>query len=97
MPNVKDWDRSGGVAAFYAGKRLKASIDNSTIDAAVIAVPTSTKGAKFEAIVQEIGSNMLTMRFDSATGTSFIQETNSGILPHGYSEAITGLIDSLFS
>ncbi len=96
LPNVKDWDRSGGVAAYYSANRLKKVLDANAVKAAIIAVPASTKGTKFEALSEEIGSNMLTLRFDEETATLFVRETNEEILPHGYAESIRGLIDSLF-
>ncbi|OLS21781.1 MAG: hypothetical protein ThorAB25_26430 [Candidatus Thorarchaeota archaeon AB_25] len=96
LPNVKDWNRSGGVSAFYSAKRLKKVLDADAVKAAVIAIPTATKGAKFEALSEEIGSTMLTLRFDEETATLFVRETSDGILPHGYAESFTGLIDSLF-
>jgi hypothetical protein len=97
LPNVKDWDRSGGVAAFYSVKRLKKVIDAEAVKAAVIAVPAATKGVKFEALSKKLGSKMLTLQFDEETATSFVRETTEGNLPHGYAEAITGLVDTIFS
>ncbi|MFW9768527.1 MAG: hypothetical protein ACFFF9_05275 [Candidatus Thorarchaeota archaeon] len=97
LPNVKDWDRSGGVAAFYSAKRLKNILDTDAVKAAVIAIPTATKGAKFDAISEELGSALLTLRFDEESAMLFVRETNEGILPHGYSEAFTGLVDTLFN
>nr|KXH70378.1 MAG: hypothetical protein AM325_03170 [Candidatus Thorarchaeota archaeon SMTZ1-45] len=97
LPNVKEWDRSGGVAAYYSANRLKTVLDTNTAKAAVIAVPTSTKGTKFEAIIEELGSALLTLRFDEDTATSFVRETSEGTLPHGYAESFTGLVDGLFS
>jgi hypothetical protein len=97
VPNVKDWDRSGGVAAFYAAKRLKTIIDAGSVEASILAVPVPTKGAKFEALSEDLGSKMLTLRMDTDTATSFVQDTKGGALPHGYAESITGLVDSLFS
>jgi len=96
IPNVKDWNRSGGVAAFYAGKRLKKILDDGTVLASVIAVPAATKGAKFSALIEELGSKLLIIRMDTDTATLFVQETGGGVLPHGYAEALTGLVDSLF-
>lgn len=96
IPTVKDWDRSGGVAAFYACKRLNSSIDNGTVDCALIAVPSSTRGAKFDAIVKEMGPKLVTLKFNTETGIAFVKDTNSGKLPHGYAETLTGLIDTLF-
>lgn len=96
LPNVKNWDRSGGVAAYYSANRLKKVLDADAVKAAVIAVPVPTKGAKFEALTEEIGSKMLTLRLDEETATLFVRETNEGVLPHGYSESFTGLVDTLF-
>ncbi len=96
LPNVKDWDRSGGVAAFYSAKRLKKVLDADAVKATVIAIPTTTKGAKFVALSKKIGTNMLTLRFDEETATNFVRETGSGTLPHGQAESITGLVDTLF-
>ncbi|MBE0525816.1 MAG: hypothetical protein IH631_02670, partial [Candidatus Thorarchaeota archaeon] len=96
IPTVKDWNRSGGVAAFYAGKRLKTILDDGTVQASIIALPASTKGAKFDALASELGSKLLTLRMDTDTATSFVQDTSSGVLPHGFAESFTGLVDSLF-
>jgi hypothetical protein len=96
LPNVKDWDRSGGVAAFYSAKRLKKVLDADAVKVAIMAIPSATKGTKFEALSAEIGSKMLTLRFEEETATSFVRETGEGTLPHGYAESITGLVDTLF-
>jgi hypothetical protein len=96
IPNIKDWDRSGGVAAFYAGKRLKTILDDGTVHASIIAVPAATKGAKFDALISELGSKLLVIKMDADVATLFVQETSTGVLPHGYAEGMNGLIDSLF-
>ena len=96
LPNVKDWNRSGGVAAYYSANRLKNILDTDAVKAAVMAVPSSTKGAKFEDLSQEMGDKIFTMRFDEETATQFVRETNDGSLPHGYGESFTGLVDTLF-
>ena len=96
LPNVKDWDRSGGVAAFYSAKRLKKVLDAKAVKAIIIAIPAATKGAKFEALSAELGSKMLALRFEEETATAFIRDTAESILPHGYAESFTGLVDTLF-
>ncbi len=96
IPNIKDWDRSGGVAAFYAGKRLKSILDDGSVVSGVLVVPSSTKGAKFESLLSDLGSKLLIVRLDNDTAITFIEDTSKGILPHGYAEALTGLVDSLF-
>ncbi|MGY5878876.1 MAG: hypothetical protein RTV31_01440 [Candidatus Thorarchaeota archaeon] len=96
VPNVKDWNRSGGVAAFYAGKRLKTVLDDGTVQTSIVAIPAATKGAKFDALSSDLGSKLLTLRMDTDTATSFVQDTSSGVLPHGFAESFTGFVDSLF-
>jgi len=97
VPNAKDWNRSGGVAAFYAGKRLKTILDDGSVQTSIIAIPAATKGAKFDALSSDLGSKLLTLRMDTDTATSFVQDTSNGVLPHGFAESFTGLVDSLFN
>ncbi|RDE16023.1 MAG: hypothetical protein C4K48_02705 [Candidatus Thorarchaeota archaeon] len=96
LPNAKDWDRSGGVTAFYAGKRLKIILDDSTVKRAIIAVPAATKGAKFNSLVGEISSKLLVLRMDNETAISLVQDTSNSKLPHGYAEVFTSFVDALF-
>jgi hypothetical protein len=96
LPNVKDWNRSGGVAAFYSVKRLKAALDEGKADVSVIAVPVPTSGTKFEAMAESLGEKILLLRFDVDSATEFVRSTADGSLPHGYSESIRGFIDGLF-
>lgn len=96
LPNIKDWNRSGGVAAYYSAKRLKNVLDTDAVKAAIIAVPTVTKGAKYQSLTEDIGSDLLILQFDEETATAFVRETSNGILPHGYAEPFSGLVDGLF-
>jgi hypothetical protein len=96
VPNVKDWDRSGGVAAFYAGKRLATILDDGTVASSILAVPIATKGAKFDSLTGELGSRMLVLRMDSTTAKDLVQDAAENKLPHGLSESFAGLVDSLF-
>ncbi len=52
IPSIKTFDRSAGVAGYYAAKRLKDAIDEKAIDSAILIVPAGSKGAKFELILQ---------------------------------------------
>lgn len=47
IPSIKSFSRSGGVAAFYAARRLKDAIKLGALDNAIIIVPKGTAGAKF--------------------------------------------------
>jgi hypothetical protein len=52
IPSIKTFDRSAGVAGYYAAKRLKDAIDQKAIDSAILIVPAGSSGAKFELILQ---------------------------------------------
>jgi len=52
IPSIKTFDRSAGVAGYYAAKRLKDAIDEKAIDKAILIVPTASRGIKFESILQ---------------------------------------------
>jgi hypothetical protein len=52
IPSIKTFDRSAGVAGYYAVKRLKDAITERAIDAGVLIVPKDTGGAKFEMLLQ---------------------------------------------
>jgi hypothetical protein len=52
IPSIKTFDRSAGVAGYYAAKRLKDAIDQKAIDHALLLVPAGSSGAKFEMILQ---------------------------------------------
>ncbi len=51
IPSIKTFDRSAGVAGYYAAKRIKDAIDEKAIDAGILIVPTGSGGAKFEMIL----------------------------------------------
>jgi len=52
IPSIKTFDRSAGVAGYYAAKRLKDAIDLKAIDSAILIVPVGSSGAKFELILE---------------------------------------------
>ena len=77
VPNVKDWDRSGGVAAFYSVKRLKDVLEAGEADVALISIPQETKGAKFELAIAEMGAKLLTLRLDAQSAMKLVEDTNA--------------------
>ena len=52
IPSIKTFDRSAGVAGYYAAKRLKDAITERAINVAILIVPEGSGGAKFESILQ---------------------------------------------
>ncbi|MHA1273337.1 MAG: hypothetical protein ACTSQP_13525 [Promethearchaeota archaeon] len=52
IPSIKTFDRSAGVAGYYAAKRLKDAIAQKVITHGILIVPKGTGGAKYEMILQ---------------------------------------------
>lgn len=71
IPSIKTFDRSAGVAGYYAAKRLKDAIDVDAIDAAILIVPTGSAGAKFELILEN-NPNIYKVELDNNTGEDLI-------------------------
>jgi len=53
IPSIKTFDRSAGVAGYYAAKRLKDAINEKAIDHGILIVPEGTGGAKYEMILND--------------------------------------------
>ena len=53
IPSIKTFDRSAGVAGYYAAKRLKDAISEKVIDYGILIVPQGTGGAKYEMILKD--------------------------------------------
>jgi len=72
IPSIKTFDRSAGVAGYYAAKRLKDAIDQKAIDEALLIVPTGSKGAKFESILQN-NANIHKVELNNEIGEELIK------------------------
>ncbi len=81
VPNVKNWNRSAGVAAYYSARRLKRAIEAGMIDMAVIAIPEGTSGAKFEAMKQELGDRLIELVLDYESAAQLAESTNEDRVP----------------
>ena len=53
IPSIKTFDRSAGVAGYYAAKRLKDALSEKAIDLGLLIVPQGTGGAKYEMILKD--------------------------------------------
>ncbi|MHA2119379.1 MAG: hypothetical protein ACW98J_10705, partial [Candidatus Thorarchaeota archaeon] len=95
VPGVKDWDRSGGVASFYSARRLQKLIEAGEINMAMMAVPEATAGAKFEAVIEDLGPNLADLRFTETTATAFIEAIAKGRLPDATAELFTGFLERI--
>ncbi len=95
VPNVKDWNRSGGVAAYYSAKRLKDAIDAGDIVFSLVAIPEKTKGAKFEAIRKDMSEKMMVLRLNEASAKSLVEATNNDGLPPEFESTFKDLISQV--
>jgi hypothetical protein len=53
VPAIKTFERSGGVAAFYAAKRLTDAKEQNAIEKGALIVPRGTGGPKFNLVVEK--------------------------------------------
>ncbi|MFX1265893.1 MAG: hypothetical protein ACFFH0_10975, partial [Promethearchaeota archaeon] len=95
VPNVKDWDRSGGIAAFYSAQRLKQILDAEEADIAMIAIPKKTSGAKFKAIDMELGPKLVDVKLNEKSGVALVENTQRGKLAEFQSKVFDDMIDWL--
>ncbi len=96
VPSVKDWNRSGGVAAFYSAQRVKNSIDEGIVDIGIIALPESTKGAKFESVSQTLGRKLFVIRLNEDSATELVFSTNRAKMEERFRGVFLDVIGSLF-
>ncbi|TXT65172.1 MAG: hypothetical protein BAJALOKI1v1_460007 [Promethearchaeota archaeon] len=52
IPSIKTFDRSAGVAGYYAVKRIHDGIEGNIFDAGIVIVPEKTGGAKFSMMLK---------------------------------------------
>lgn len=96
IANVKDWDRSGGVAAYYSVKRLNDIIDNKEADHAIIAVPEETSGTKYQAMSQDMGANLTTMKFNEESAKGLVEAVTKGMISREHLERFGKIVEELF-
>ncbi len=58
VPSVKNFDRSGGVAAFYAAQRLSDAIELNHVTEAILLVPEGTGGAKYMSLLKKFSGKL---------------------------------------
>ncbi len=74
VPSVKTFNKSGGVAAFYAAKRLTSAIDEKAIDCAILIVPEGTGGAKYVSLINQHENTIFKFELNEDTAKFLIQQ-----------------------
>ncbi|MFO7836696.1 MAG: hypothetical protein R6V83_08575 [Candidatus Thorarchaeota archaeon] len=95
VANVKDWNRSGGVAGYYSVKRVKEILESDEADYGVVAVPEETGGAKFEAMREDLGELLTTLRFTEKTATQLVESTKGRVLTSEEAEMFGEIVKSV--
>ena len=83
IPSIKTFERSAGVAGYYAAKRLKDAITEKAINAAILIVPEGSRGAKFESILQNT-SEIHKVEINNEVGERLIANALKCPTPEGW-------------
>ena len=74
VPNIKNWDKSGGVAAYYALKRLENAIASGLMDRGVLVVPRGTSGEKYTRLLRKIREKIILIEINQKEAEEIISE-----------------------
>ncbi|WP_457558183.1 hypothetical protein [Candidatus Harpocratesius sp.] len=74
IPSVKTFTKSGGVAAYYAAKRVANAIGEGAIDKAILIVPESTGGAKYKSILNQFSDKITVFEFNEDSAKFLISQ-----------------------
>ncbi|MHA1718922.1 MAG: hypothetical protein ACTSXK_05300, partial [Promethearchaeota archaeon] len=74
VPSVKTFDKSGGVAAYYATKRLADAIATKQINYGILIVPEGTGGNKFKSLLEQNEGALYKFEFHDDSAKFLIQQ-----------------------
>jgi hypothetical protein len=74
VPSVKGFDKPGGVAAYYAIRRLRDALKNDQITSAVLITPNDTKGNKYMQIRQSISDDLIVIELNQEEAEDLIKQ-----------------------
>lgn len=74
IPAIKSFDRSGGVAAFYAAKRLTDAISTNIIEFGILIVPKGTGGAKYVSLLKRFAEKVYVFELSEDSAKFLIKQ-----------------------
>ncbi|MHA1358303.1 MAG: hypothetical protein ACTSRC_09335 [Candidatus Helarchaeota archaeon] len=77
IPTIKTFDKSGGVAAYYAINRLKEAISAGAIDHACLIVPRRTGGKKYSMICEDLGAKLSLIELNQEEAQELIRKAKT--------------------
>jgi hypothetical protein len=73
VPSVKTFDRSGGVAAYYAANRIKEAIATNSISQGILIVPKGTSGKKYTSLIEGAGGKIVVIELVQTEAETLIK------------------------
>lgn len=77
IPNIKNWDKSGGVAAYYALRRLENAIVSNLMDRGVLVVSRGTSGEKYARLLKKIREKIILIEINQREAEEIISEKDN--------------------
>ncbi|MHA1794651.1 MAG: hypothetical protein ACTSUK_00940 [Promethearchaeota archaeon] len=74
IPSVRGFSKSGGVAAFYAAKRVSQALENGLAEKAILIVPEKTGGAKYKSLLNQFKDKIFVFEFNDDSAKFLIQQ-----------------------
>jgi hypothetical protein len=74
VPSVKTFDRSGGVAAFYAASRVMDAVQCNAIAKGILIVPKGTSGKKYTSLIEAAGEKLTIIELNQSEAESLIRD-----------------------
>ncbi|WP_287588009.1 hypothetical protein, partial [Candidatus Borrarchaeum sp.] len=74
VPSVKSFDKPGGVAAYYAIRRLHDAIKNGVITKGCLITPSGTKGNKYMQVRESAGNNIMVIELNQEEAEDLIRK-----------------------
>ena len=91
VPSVKSFDKPGGVAAYYAIRRLHDALKNGIISKGCLVTPSGTKGNKYMQVRESAGNNIIVIELNQEEAEDLIRTCQENPLPQ-----LLPLIKSVF-
>jgi len=74
VPSVKSFDKPGGVAAYYAIRRLHDALKNGIISKGCLITPSGTKGNKYMQVRESAGNNIIVIELNQEEAEDLIRK-----------------------
>jgi len=74
VPSIKSFDKPGGVAAYYAIRRLHDALKKGVISKGCLITPSGTKGNKYMQVRESAGNNIMVIELNQEEAEDLIRK-----------------------